>query len=118
MQWVVLTVIHTLNLCLLGYLWITLEWKLVVVAALVLLIIEVCYLAIRTVNRQLGFGHASYGLPEHVDLARKRDLETREIERKLAVLKQMAEAGEISEKAYGKARDRYRVRLVMESTSA
>ena len=100
MLWMVLAVIYALNLCLPGYMWITLEGTVVTAAALLLGIVEVCYLGVRTVNRRLGFGQASYGLPEHVDLARKRELETREIERKLAVLEQMAEEGEISVKAY------------------
>ncbi|MEM7363802.1 MAG: hypothetical protein AAF525_07240 [Pseudomonadota bacterium] len=113
--WVVLLVIHGLNVGVLMYVWSTLGAMAIAVLA-GLVAIEGCYLAIRSVNRRMGFNQASYGLPEHVELARSQeDIAARELAGKLATLKQMADDGEISVKAYEKARDRYTVRHVMKT---
>ena len=85
-----------------------------------LLLIELLYLTVRRLNRQTAFREASYGFrdrsplidgPTALDTSRQH--REAEVERKLAELGRMAEEGRISQKAYEKARDRHRVRVVM-----
>lgn len=85
-----------------------------------LLAIEVLYLTVRRLNRQTAFREASYGFkdrgplsggPTPIDASRER--READVERKLAELRKMAEDGRISQRAYEKARDRHRVRVVM-----
>ena len=85
-----------------------------------LLLIELLYLTVRRLNRQTAFREASYGFrdrsplidgPAALDTSRQH--REAEVERKLAELGRMAEEGRISQKAYEKARDRHRVRVVM-----
>ena len=85
-----------------------------------LLLIELLYLSVRRLNRQTAFREASYGFRERSPLTdgptpidASREHREAEVERKLAELQKMAEEGRISEKAYEKARDRHRVRVVM-----
>ncbi len=73
------------------------------------------------VNRKVEFEHASYGFrdkgvfsdgPESIspsDQAREAKLD-----RKLEKLREMAEQGQISQRAYEKTRDRYRIHGVMD----
>ena len=86
-----------------------------------LLAIEWMHWGMRRVNRAVAFEQASFGFaerglldgPEAIgDLA---ETEERRVEERLRTLERMAEEGRISQKAYKKARDRARVRLVMEA---
>ena len=90
------------------------------VTAAFLLAIEALYLTVRRLNRQTAFREASYGFkdrgplsggPTPIDASRER--REAEVERKLAELRKMAEDGRISQRAYEKACDRHRVRVVM-----
>lgn len=89
-----------------------------------LLAIEWMHWGMRRVNRAVAFEQASFGFaerglldgPEPIgDLA---ETEERRVEERLRTLERMAEEGRISQKAYKKARDRARVRLVMEAGTA
>ena len=84
--------------------------------------VEAVYWQIRNVNRRVAFEQASYGLrdrgllrdgPEAVRPAAQ--VRASRLEKRLDRLKTMAEEGRISEKAYRKARDRYRVQSVMDA---
>ena len=90
------------------------------VTAGALLVIEVLYLTVRRLNRRTAFREASYGFKDRgpfsggatpIDASRER--REPEVEHKLAQLRRMAEEGRISHKAYQKACDRHRVRVVM-----
>lgn len=89
-----------------------------------LLGIEMLYTRIRKVNRAVAFAQASYGFaelgPHHGPqrLGALRETKERELERKLDTLERMAAEGLISRKAYKKARDKLRVRFVMETHAA
>ena len=86
---------------------------------LALALIEVLFSRIRQVNRRVEFQQASYGLGEGPlqpntttgpwDEARLQRLNSR-----LDRLKAMADAGEISQRAYRKERDKWRVQSVMD----
>ena len=90
------------------------------VTAASLLVIEALYLTVRRLNRRTAFREASYGFKDRgpfsggatpIDASRER--REAEVEQKLAQLHRMAEEGRISHKAYQKACDRHRVRVVM-----
>ncbi|MYB37418.1 MAG: hypothetical protein F4Y26_08570 [Gammaproteobacteria bacterium] len=90
------------------------------VTAVSLLVIEALYLTVRRLNRRTAFREASYGFKDRgpfsdgaspIDASRER--REAEVERKLAELRKLAEDGRISRRAYEKARDRHRVRVVM-----
>lgn len=94
------------------------QWMLGLLVGLA--VVEVCYLRIRSVNRSVQFEQASYGFRdggvfEHgrdpLDPAKRAKHDG--VERKLDVLEEMAEDGLISRQAYEKARDKYRVNVVM-----
>ncbi len=83
---------------------------------------EVFYLEIRRVNRQVSYREASYGFPEHAPLnaatvqATVASRGQKELEEKLALLESLAKEGKISSKAYERARDKYWIQHVMNST--
>ena len=85
-----------------------------------LLVVEILYALVRNLNRRTAFREASYGFPDrgpfrggvvHAEAA--RDLRAAEVEGRLEELSAMVEEGRVSERAYEKACDRYRVRAVM-----
>ena len=86
-----------------------------------LVAIEWLHWRMRRVNRTVAFEQASFGFAERglLDgpeaIAALPETEKRRVEERLRTLERMAEDGEISRKAYKKARDRARVRLVMEA---
>ena len=93
-------------------------WSATVTGAL--LAIEALYLAVRRLNRRTAYGQASYGFRDlgplsggPAEFATARDLRAAEVERKLEELHGQVQAGRVSERAYKKACDRYRVRAVM-----
>ena len=83
-----------------------------------LAVIELLYSWIRRVNRRIEFEEASYGFKDRGPLGGGPDAlrlsNQAKLDDKLARLKALAEEGQISTKAYEKARDRHRVRNVME----
>ena len=83
--------------------------------------IELLHTRIRKANRAVAFQQASFGFAERglftegpESIARLRETKERRIDERLATLERMTEEGLISRKAYAKARDKARVRLVME----
>jgi hypothetical protein len=98
-------------------------WAWAAAAAGVLLVAELLYGRIRSVNRQVQFERASYGFRDREPLADGADLldpadygerpRAPSLEEKLATLKEMAERGEISQSAYENVRDAKLVARVM-----
>ena len=82
--------------------------------------VELLFALVRKVNRQTAFEQASFGLEEPALSGRPGaphrwdETQRAKLSRKLDQLKKMAEEGEISERAYRKARDKHLVRSVME----
>ena len=110
------------NLALIGYGYLLGGWRWAAGIAAVLIVIEYFCMRVRKVNRSVAFAQASYGFAESGLLTAGPDsirglAETREAElqRKLEALERLEEDGLISRKAYEKARDKLRIRHVMES---
>jgi len=94
------------------------EWAATMAASL--LVVEFLYLAVRRLNRQTAFREASYGFKDRGPLSggpasidESRNQREAEVERKLEELRKLMDAGRISQRAYEKACDRHRVRVVM-----
>lgn len=90
-----------------------------------LALIEVLFSRIRKVNREVTFEQASYGFSDRPLLHDGAsatgpwdEAANERLQRKLETLRQMAEAGEISQQAYQKARDKWLVRSVMRDDAA
>lgn len=88
----------------------------------ILVVIEAIYLGLRVINRKIAYVPASFGIADRnvfregpVPYEKLAAREKERIEQKLQVLKELAEDGAISERAYLRARDKYLVRYVMES---
>ena len=83
-----------------------------------LVLIEVLYSRIRSVNRRVEFEEASYGLKDRGPLTRGPDAmrasNQARLDRKLEELEALREQGLISRKSYEKARDKHRIRSVIE----
>ena len=121
MLYLLLGLLQLVNLALIyqGYVLAGITWALGTLAGLVF--IELLYSQVRGVNRRVEFEQASYGFrdkgvfsdgPESMspsDRAKKDKLD-----RKLERLREMADEGLISQKAYQKTRDRYRIHGVMD----
>ncbi|MDE0190431.1 MAG: hypothetical protein OXQ90_03660 [Gammaproteobacteria bacterium] len=93
-----------------------LRWMLPILIGVVL--IEVLYSRIRSVNRRVEFEEASYGFKDRGPLTRGPEAmqasNQARLDRRLEELKTLADEGLISRKAYEKARDRHRIRSVMD----
>ena len=93
-----------------------LRWMLPILVGLAL--IEFLYSRIRSVNRRIEFEEASYGFKDRGPLSSGPDAmraaDQARLDRKLERLEALAEEGRISRKAYEKARDKHRIRSVME----
>lgn len=93
-------------------------------AAAALLGVECLYLLVRRLNRRTAFREASYGFRERVPLGGAARLDAArgnrvaEAERALEALAELAADGRVSQRAYEKACDRYRVRAVMRAEAA
>ena len=85
-----------------------------------LALVEALLWQVRKANRRVAFEQASYGFREGApfpgpDAAKPWDDAKRAaLARKLERLRQLAEEGEISQRAYRRARDKHKVRSVME----
>ncbi|MCY3840194.1 MAG: hypothetical protein OXH09_16350 [Gammaproteobacteria bacterium] len=112
------SLIQALNLALIyqAYHLGDLRWMLPMLLGLVL--IEVLYARIRSVNRRVEFEEASYGFKDRGPLTRgpeaMRASNQARLDNKLEELKALADEGLISRKAYEKARDKHRIRSVMD----
>ncbi len=102
-----------------GYVLAGITWTVATLVGLVF--IEILYSRVRGVNRRVEFEQASYGFrdkgifsdgPESVSPSDKAKKD--KLERKLDRLREMAEKGQISQKAYEKTRDKYRIHRVMD----
>lgn len=89
-------------------------------ATAALLIVELLYVLVRSLNRRTAFREASYGFRDRAPLRgggvcvdAAHDLRAAEVERRLEELCAMVRDGRVSQRAYDKACDRYRVRAVM-----
>ena len=93
-----------------------LRWMLPTLVGLVL--IEVLYSLIRSVNRRVEFEEASYGFKDRGPFTRgpeaMRASNQARLDRKLGELKALADEGLISKQAYEKARDKHRIRSVLD----
>ena len=93
-----------------------LRWMLPTLVGLAL--IELLYSRIRSVNRRIEFEEASYGFKDRGPLSGGPDAvgtsNRAALDRKIDRLRALADEGQISRKAYEKARDKHRVRSVME----
>lgn len=86
-----------------------------------LIAVELAFIWIRQVNKQISFRQASYGLPErdpfgfHASRQSQLNIEKDErLDRKIAELESLVNDGKISQLAFEKARDRHRIKNVME----
>lgn len=86
-----------------------------------LIAVELAFVWIRQVNKQISFRQASYGLPERdpfgLHSSRPSELHIEKddrLDRKLAELEALVKDGKISHLAFEKARDRHRIKNVME----
>ena len=98
-------------------------WAAAMFAAVVA--IEWLHTRVRKANRAVAFEQASFGFAEHglfhegpQSINKLKETKERRVEARLRALEQLAEEGQISRKAYKKARDRARVRLIMEDPEA
>lgn len=96
------------------------RWALTMVICL--LFVEYLYSRIRILNRKVGFLQASYGSSDRSafhngpePLTRTETARKLELDQKLDRLEAMVEKGEISRTSYEKARDKYRIKGVLES---
>lgn len=90
------------------------DWQGTMLASVALAFVEWLYVGIRRVNRRISFVEASYGLRDRSLLGRGPDTNRAvSVEQRLDRLKAMADVGEISQRAYEKARDKHRVDIVM-----
>lgn len=90
----------------------------------ILVFVEAIYLGLRMINRRIAYEPASFGIADknllHEGPVPFENLDERakkRIEQRLEVLKNLAADGDISQRAYLRARDKYLVRYVMESKS-
>lgn len=95
-------------------------WSWGALAAAGLLVVELLYVLVRNLNRRTAFREASYGFRDRgplrvgvTDAESARDIRAAEVERRLEELCAMVEEGRVSQRAYDKACDRYRVRALM-----
>ncbi|MDH3598620.1 MAG: hypothetical protein OEU26_03150 [Candidatus Tectomicrobia bacterium] len=109
------SLIQFLNIAIIYQTYATLAWMWALVVTLAIMIIEIMFGHIRSVNRRIDYDSASYGIKDYGPLTTGAITpKHREIDEKLAKLKHMAEEGEISQKAYEKARDRVLIERIMQ----
>lgn len=125
LMWILFASIQLLNLAVVSHVYIISNWDVTVAVLSGLIGAELIYGYIRRINRRIEFGPTSYGYAEGtiVPIGSSRsmpedyqDSEAREaIDEKLAILKEMAEKGEISKDAYERVRDDQLIRRVLQN---
>ena len=112
LQYSLLTLILLLNLAIVFQVYLVSSWQQAIVLLIGLILVEMMFRGIRATNRQIDYKSPLYGIkhPDPITTAP----EFSRLEEKLAKLKQMAERGEISQKASEKARDRELIKRVMD----
>jgi hypothetical protein len=112
LQYLLLAVILLLNLALACQLYLVSSWRQATVLLIGLILVEMMFGQIRATNRQIDYKSPIYGMKHPGPIT--SDPESSRLEEKLAKLNQMAESGDISQKAYEKARDRELIKRVMD----
>ena len=117
--WLLVGLAQLLNLALVGQAFALGGPARALATLLGLAFVEVLFSRIRQANRRVEFQHASYGLSEGALHPNAKpgawdEARLQRLNRRLERLKAMAEAGEISQRAYRKERDKWRVRSVMD----
>ena len=106
--WVLATVVVAIDVAIVAVVYVVSVGVVSVVVAVGLGLIVAAYSRVRRINRKIAYARANFGFSDN-----PRARESEEIERRLAVLADLARDGKISERALEEARDRYRVRGVM-----
>ena len=106
--------IQLLNVGIICQTYIISTWMWALIVTVALLITEMIFSQIRGVNRRINYESASYGIKDYSPISSGASvLRHKEIDDRLAKLRQMAENGEITQKAYEKFRDRALIERVM-----
>ena len=111
LQYLLLTVILLLNLAIVYQAYLVSSWQQAVALLFGLILVEMMFMQIRATSRRIDYKSPIYGMKHPGPLT--SGPESSRLEEKLAKLNQMAERGDISQKAYEKARDRELIRRVM-----
>ena len=111
------TLIQLANVGIIYQVFVVSSWIPAMIVTGAVLLMEIMFKQIRIVNHRIDYGLASYGINDARPIlggvgTQQRGVE--QVDARLAKLKNMAQAGEISQKAYEKARDRALVERVME----
>ncbi|MBV7336747.1 hypothetical protein KFU94_52655 [Chloroflexi bacterium TSY] len=105
------TLIQLLNLAIVAQVYLVSNWQQALVLLIGLILVELMFGQIRATNRQIDYRHPIYGIKHPGPITTGPD--SLRLDENLATLKQMAENGEISQKAYEKVRDRELIKRVM-----
>ena len=113
--------VQVVNVALVAQAFLLGSWDRTLATAFALAVIEILFMQVRKVNRQVTFEQASYGFSDRRLLSDGPSADgpwdeaaNARLQRKLARLREMADAGEISAKAYRRERDKWLVRSVMQ----
>ena len=113
--------VQVVNIALVAQAFLLGSWDRTLATALALAVIEILFMQVRKVNRQVTFEQASYGFSDRRLLTDGPSTDgpwdqaaNARLQRKLERLREMADAGEISAKAYRRERDKWLVRSVMQ----
>lgn len=115
------TLVQVVNISLVAQAFLLGSWDRALATAFALAVIEILFMQVRKVNRQVTFEQASYGFSDRRLLSDGPSADgpwdeaaNARLQRKLERLREMADAGEISAKAYRRERDKWLVRSVMQ----
>ena len=113
--------VQVVNVALVAQAFLLGSWDRALATAFALAVIEILFMQVRKVNRQVTFEQASYGFSDRRLLSDGPSADgpwdeaaNARLQRKLERLREMADAGEISAKAYRRERDKWLVRSVMQ----
>jgi MFS family permease len=112
LQYLLLTLILLLNVAIVYQVYLVSSWQQAVALLIGLILVEMMFGQIRATNRQIDYKSPIYGIKHPGPIT--AGPESSGLEEKLAQLEQMAERGDISQKAYEKARDRELIKRVMD----
>ncbi len=112
LQYLLLTLILLLNLAIVYQVYLVSSWQQASVLLIGLILVEMMFRQIRATNRQIDYRSPIYGFKHPGPIT--TGSESSRLQEKLAKLYQMAERGDISQRAYEKARDRELIKRVMD----
>lgn len=112
LQYLLLVLILLLNLAIVYQVYLVSGWRQAIVLLIGLILVEMMFWQIRVTNRQIDYKSPLYGM-KHPDPITTGP-ESSRLEEKLTKLKQMAERGKITQKAYEKVRDRELIKRIMD----